>query len=182
MTPYFGMIQQFACNFAPADYAFCNGSLMQINQFQALYSLLGTQFGGDGRTNFALPNLCGRVPIHPNYQAGEHQGSFGGLENVFITNATMPAHSHKVNVSSLSGTLRKPNNNKQAKPAVFASVNPYGAEAYTKAPSNPSSLKDTSLQTLTASPASGGQAHNNMQPSCVINFCIALDGLYPQRS
>ncbi|QUI61230.1 phage tail protein [Pseudoalteromonas sp. A22] len=182
MTPFYGMIQQFACNFAPTDYAFCDGEIMQIQQHQALYSLLGSQFGGDARTTFALPDLRGRVPMHPNLGAREVQGAQGGSETVAITLATMPPHYHKVNVSSASGIFRKPNNNKQERPTVFASVNPDIAEAYTTAPSNPSSLQDTSLQTLTASPASGGQAHNNMQPSCVINFCIALDGLYPQRS
>src|SRR5580658_742842 len=110
-TPYVGEIRMFGFGFAPQGWALCNGQLLPINQNQALFSLLGTTYGGDGRTTFALPDLQGRVPIHMGQGAGLSpyvMGQVGGVENVTLTIAQIPAHTHTVNGQSSLGTLATP--------------------------------------------------------------------------
>jgi microcystin-dependent protein len=159
----------FGFGFAPKNWAQCNGQLMSIQQNAALFALLGTMYGGNGVNNFALPNLQSRVPMHRSNDGTYVQGALGGSEQVTITNATMPAHIH-----SLVGTTATAD-------AVLA--------AYTLASSSVASdfyySPPTSLSTL--NPASigmtgSGLGHSNLQPYLVINYCIALSGIFPSRN
>lgn len=154
-------------NFAPQGWAFANGQFLPINQNQALFSLLGTTFGGNGQTTFALPNLKGRVPIHMSdwHPLGEAAGSTA----VTITQQEMPQHLHFLQASSAGATDAAPANNK-----VLAASSNY--EAY-RPVSN-----ETTLHAQTVSSVGGSQAHNNMQPYLGLNFCIALQGVFPSQN
>lgn len=168
-NPYLGEIRLFAGNFAPRGWALCNGQLLSINQNQALFSLLGTYYGGDGRVTFALPNMQGRVPI----QVGDNftLGQSGGELNHTITLNELPAHTHTATVTRQAtksdGTQDGPNENY---PAV-SSTNAYGATA------------DTNMEPITTSTQATGASVpvNNMQPYLVLNYIISLQGLYPSR-
>lgn len=173
--PFIAEIRIFAGNFAPRGWAFCNGQLLPISQNTALFSLIGTTYGGDGRTTLALPNLQGRAPMHPGRGPGltsRRLGEQGGSETVTLSAAQMPAHNHTVN------TLTGPPGAGAPADAVFARAQ-FGGTGQVYA--NPDSNM-TPLSTQTLTPAGGGQAHNNMQPFLVLNFIIALVGLYPSRS
>lgn len=168
--PFIAEIRILGCNFAPRGWAMCNGQLLPISQNTALFSLLGTNYGGNGKTNFALPNLQGSAPVNqgqtPN---GDFYsvGTSGGSAYVTLTSAEMPRHSH----GSSNNALRDLADTSNPQGAVFArTVQP----TYTSlAPNVP--LANT--LTVTGS----GLPHNNMQPYLVLNFCIALQGTYPQR-
>src|SRR5258708_25514952 len=159
--PFLSEIRIFSFGFAPKGWALCNGQLLPINQNQALFSLLGTTFGGDGRVNFALPNLQGQVPIHVG--SGHTLGEKGGTQAETINLQQMPQHTHALNAQDASGTLGNPKGN------LLAQV----ANAYT-APANL-----TSLSPDTVSNVGGSQAHVNMQPYLTLNFSIALQGIFP---
>jgi microcystin-dependent protein len=158
---FLGEIQIYAFDFAPRGWAFCNGQLFPIAQNSALFSLLGTMYGGDGITTFGLPNLRGRAAVHsPNF-LGEHIGT----ENHTLSLSEIPQHTHVYNASSSAGTAAIAANNAfassstnlyatQGSPAIMPALNPTG----------------------------GSQPHNNMQPYLVLNFCIATTGLYPSRT
>ena len=161
--PFLAEIRMVGFNFAPRGWAFCDGQILPINQNQSLYSLLGTTYGGDGRTSFALPDLRGRVPIHVG--GGYQEGQKGGAETVDLTFA-QTAHSHAVQASADNGDAPVPTNN------YLASANNLYRE--------PDNL--TQLRAETVSNTGGGQAHNNMQPYLAVNFCIALRGLFPSRN
>ncbi|WP_172564578.1 phage tail protein [Vibrio navarrensis] len=179
MEPYLGNIQMFACNFAPKDYAFCDGSQITITQNPALYSLLSTTFGGNSTTYFNLPDLRGRMPVHPQY--GEFaQGLRYGFENISLTQSELPAHRHDVLVTDDFADALYPNIPKGTKPTIFARVDNDDAFAYGSA----TNMSPLSYLTVSEAPNSNevGSAHNNVQPSTVINFCIALNGVYPQRN
>jgi microcystin-dependent protein len=149
-------------NFAPKGWAQCNGQLLPINQNQALFSLLGTTFGGDGRTNFALPDYRGRTPIHVG--SGHTLGERGGTETVTITQPQMPQHTHQVQASSsATGGVAAPGNR-----FLGGANNAYNT---------PVSL--TAINSGTITPVGGNQAHNNMMPYLTICFCIALQGIFP---
>ena len=156
--------------FAPQPgWAQCNGQLLPINQNQALFSLLGTTYGGNGQTNFALPDLRGSTPIH----FGKHVlGERAGEENHTLAMAEMPAHIHSANATSDPHTTNPENYQPLANDALFAVVNNLYAGA--------ASL--TSLLPGTLSNTGGSQAHLNMQPFLVLNFCIALQGIFPSRN
>ncbi|MEM9553806.1 MAG: tail fiber protein [Acidobacteriota bacterium] len=167
--PFVAEIRIFAGNFAPRGWAFCNGQLLPISQNTALFSLIGTTYGGDGRTTTALPNLAGRLPMHPGRGPGltsRRLGQRGGVEMVTLSEAQMPNHTHTVVASGEDG----------------ASTNPQGRHIGAgndmfRTPSNLGSMADQAL------PSTGGsQAHNNLQPFLVVTFIIALVGLYPSRS
>ena len=147
--------------FAPKGWAMCNGQFMPINQNQALFSLLGTTFGGNGQTTFALPNLQGRTPTHVG--SGLTLGQAGGEPAHTLNQAEMPLHVHTENVQTQNGDQLLPTAN------LLASA----ANMYTA----PASL--TTLDPTTVSNAGGSQAHNNMQPYLTLNFCIALQGIFP---
>ncbi len=171
--PFVGQIQPFAIGYAPKGWLECNGALLPIRQFSALFSLLGTQFGGDGINNFALPDLRGRVPIgqgtSPRSGAQYVIGQYGGAVAVTLSGAQVPTHYHALIADSAAASAPGPNNNHLAQPAAPHAL--YAPGSSPLVPLNPSSLD----------PAGGGQPHDNRQPTSVIAFYIAWTGLYPSR-
>ncbi len=166
--PFLSEIRIFSFGFAPKGWALCNGQLLPINQNQALFSLLGTTFGGDGRVNFALPNLQSRTPIHVG--SGHTLGQRGGEQAHTLSIAEIPTHLHIVNGNSANATAFDPLNNLLAKGAT-ANTNPlnvYGA-----------AQQLTALQAASITNTGGSQAHLNMQPFLTLNFSIALQGIFP---
>ena len=169
-SPFVGEIRFFGFNFAPVGWALCNGQLLPINQNTALFSLLGTTYGGDGRTNFALPNLQGRVPIHMGSGPGLSTyviGQTGGTETTTLTVGELPAHRHLVEANNGAGTLARPADNFPARA---------GDEAYAAASDQPTMNAGMIAET------GGGQPFDNIQPYLVGNFCIALTGIFPARN
>jgi microcystin-dependent protein len=161
--PFLSEIRIMSFVFAPKGWALCNGQLLPINQNQALFSLLGTTFGGDGRVNFALPDLRGRIPIHVG--SGHTLGERGGEQAHTLSIAELPEHVHTANASSDIGNAFVPTSN------LLAKVQ--GVDAYAPA-SNLAAMKPTSITNT-----GGSQAHLNMQPFLILNFCIALQGIFP---
>jgi microcystin-dependent protein len=170
--PFLAEIRMVGFNFAPRGWALSDGQILPINQNQSLYSLLGTTYGGDGRTSFALPELRGRTPMHPGQASGSSVdvtlGMRDGDEAVTLTDTQMPAHVHTMRASSSNADIATPDNT-----TLGAFTN-----GYTTIASNPL----VELNGDKVSDVGGGQAHNNMQPYQAINFCIALQGLFPLRS
>ena len=164
--PFLAEIRIVGFNFAPRGWAFCDGQILPINQNQSLYSLLGTTYGGDGRTSFALPDLRSRTPIHVG--EGHQLGEKGGGETVTLTAAETAAHTHVVKAYSNAADKR------QLTGRLMADTD--GLPAYHDAASL------TALRSGTVTNAGGGQSHNNMQPYCTLSFCIALRGLFPSRN
>ena len=161
-VPFMGELQCMAFDFAPKGWAQCNGQLLPINQNQALFSLLGTTFGGDGRTNFALPNLRSRIPLHSG--GGFTLGAVTGQDAHTINVQEMPTHFHFLNASASDGDSQAPSNK------LFArNIN----NIYL----NPASL--VTLNPATTSSVGGSQAHENRQPYLKLNWCIALQGVFP---
>ena len=161
-TPFLGEVKMVSFNFAPKGWAFCDGTLLPINQYQALFAILGTTYGGNGTTTFALPNLQGRVPLHVanNFVLGQT----GGSQNVTLVSNQI-GHGHPVNATATATT------NTAAGNVPAASGNAlYGASA------------DTTMNSAIVGPAGGSQAHTNLQPYLVINFVIALQGIFPTRN
>ncbi len=168
--PFVAEIRIFPFNFAPRGWAWCDGQLLPLSQNTALFSLLGTTYGGNGMSNFALPDLQGRAPMHPGQGPGlslHDLGETGGSETVTLLESEMPAHSHGMSVSSQLGLE---NTTTSQLFAMGDGVNLYG-------PAN--SLTSMSGQALT--PAGGDQPHNNLQPYLTFCFCIALQGVFPPR-
>ena len=161
--PFLGQITMFGFGFPPKGWAACNGQILPINQNQALFSLLSTQYGGDGRVNFALPDLRGRAPAHQG--SDQIIGQRGGEEGHALTVAEMPAHAHQIMASSLDGNSPLPQGNVLARTTSQVYASPNG------------SLTPTNVASLTGS----NQPHTNMQPSLTLNFCIALVGIFPSR-
>ena len=168
--PFVAEIRIFPFNFAPTAWAFCDGQIMPISQNTALFSLLGTNYGGNGQTTFALPNLQGRAPMHPGQGPGlslHDLGETGGSDTVALIASEMPAHSHALLASTSPASSRNPSD--------AAIARSRGANAYGPA----SNLVTMNAQSLT--PAGGGQPHNNLQPYLTLSFCIALQGVFPPR-
>jgi microcystin-dependent protein len=164
--PFLSEIRLFSFNFAPRGWALCNGQLLPINQNQALFSLLGTTYGGNGQTTFALPNLQGRVPIH---LGNSHTlGQQAGEQAHTLSIPELPAHAHTAQGSAADGTQNVPANNMM--------LSKRAAEIY-RAPSNL-----TGMISGTLANTGGSQAHQNMQPYLVLNFSIALQGIYPSQN
>lgn len=164
-SPYISEIRLFTFNFAPKGWAFCNGQLLPINQNQALFSLLGTTYGGDGRVNFGLPNLQGRVPMHQG--SGLTLGELGGETTHTLTMAELPNHNHVVNGSPKTATVTTPAGN-------YLATSP--GNVYVQPPGN------TSLMPAAVRTVGGSQPHDNMSPYLVLNFCIALQGIFPSQN
>ncbi len=163
--PFLGEIRIFTFNFAPKGWAFCNGQLLPINQNQALFSILGTTYGGNGLNNFALPNLQGRTAIHPS---GAHPlGSAGGEDTHTLVITELPSHNHIPVGSSVTADQTSPANGFWANPNVSAFS--------TNAP-------NAAMAGQAMGAAGGSQPHNNLQPCLVVNFCVALNGIFPSRN
>jgi len=169
--PFVAEIRIFPFNFAPKGWAFCDGQLLPLSQNTALFSLLGTTYGGDGKSNFALPNMQGNAPMHPGQGPGlslHDLGETGGSETVSLLESEIPFHSHAANASGADGTTGIPSANLVA--------NGVGVNMYTP------TLTATMLNPNALAPAGGDQPHNNMQPYLTLNFCIALQGVFPPRT
>ena len=174
-TPFIGQITMFGGNFAPRSYAFCSGQILSIAQNTALFSILGTTYGGNGQTTFALPNLQGRVPIHPGQGAGLSNYSLGqqsGTESTTLLIGNLPAHNHPAtvtsNASSGSASDTLPTGN------FLAADNQYKNTSNTTLNAN--------AVTVAVGATGGGQPINNLQPYLCINFLIALQGVFPSRN
>ncbi|KRG64278.1 MULTISPECIES: tail fiber protein [Stenotrophomonas] len=173
MTEVFlGQIMLTGFSFAPKGFALCNGQLLPVAQNQALFSLLGTMYGGNGTTNFALPNMQSRTPVGAGNSADSswnpepyNQGGIGGVESVTLLNTQIPPHNHQVNGTTTAGTAR----------------NPTGGLYGTNGSSIFGPANGTPVPLQGVGPGGGNQPHPNLQPYTVINFVIALSGIYPSR-
>jgi microcystin-dependent protein len=166
-TPYIGEIKIFTFTYAPKGWALCNGQLLPINQNQALFSLLGTTYGGDGRATFGLPNLQGRVPAHVG--SGFVLGQLSGQEAHTLSTAEMAGHTHMLVGSPAAGSTTAPAGN-------------YLATASGGSPYGPSAASDVALAPGSLTAAGGSGAHENRQPYLVLSACIALTGIFPSRN
>lgn len=167
---FYGEIRMFAFNFAPRGWAWCDGQLMLVEQNRALFALLGTTYGGDGKTTFALPNLGRRAPMHPGQGPGlslRDLGESGGSETVTLLESHMPAHSHTLRAASTPGDSPVPSDNALAR--------------YSNAYQQDSTSNLTAMHSGAVYHAGSSIPHNNMQPYLTVNFCIALEGIFPPR-
>lgn len=174
-NPFVAEIRIFPFNFAPKGWALCNGQLIPLSQNTALFSLLGTTFGGDGKSNFGLPDLQGNAPLAPGQGPGlslHDLGESGGEQTVTLLESEIPAHPHSLLASAHNATVNAP-----APTNSLARPNP--TYIY-KQPTGSAPL--TTMSDNVVAPAGGDQPHNNMQPFLTLNFCIALQGVYPARS
>lgn len=162
--PFVGEIRIFTFNFPPKGWAFCNGQLLPINQNQALFALFGTTYGGDGRINFALPNLQGRVPFHTGN--GLTLGQVGGEMAHTLNISELPAHNHVPVGNSTSAGAASPAGN------LWAGLSNGGYLSSPNAAMNPASILSTG----------GNQPHNNMAPYLTLTFCVALQGIFPSQN
>lgn len=165
-TPYIGQIMMFSFDFPPRTWAQCNGQLLPINQNQALFSILGTTYGGNGQTTFGLPNLQGRTPLHWGQGPGlspRALGEVGGTETVTLAATQIAAHTHAVTANNTAPTLGTP------------AGNSWAAGSY-------SSSGNTPMNGADIGNAGGSQPHENRSPFLVVNFCIALQGIFPSRT
>jgi microcystin-dependent protein len=163
--PFLGEIRLMACEYEPKGWALCNGQILSISQNQALFALLGTTYGGDGVTTFALPDLRGRVPLHASRDI--QQGQRAGEEKHTLTPAEMPMHTHRVNAFAGAGDSASGSNAFLAEPDAHVYAEWQAAEPMTKA---------------AAGAAGSGRAHENMSPFTVLNFVICLYGIFPSRN
>lgn len=176
MDPFIGQIVMFAGNFAPRGWALCDGQLLPISQYSALFSILGTTYGGDGRSTFALPDLRGRVAIHPGNGPGLSAyklGQKGGAETQTLTTAQLPSHSHTIHANSGPGTSATASNGSTI--AGHGTTAPPAGNFTSQAP-------NVALSPQSASNTGGGQPVDIRQPYLTVNFIIALQGVYPSRS
>jgi microcystin-dependent protein len=163
--PFIGEIKMVAFDFPPRNWALCNGQLLPINQNQALFSILGTTYGGDGQTTFALPDLRGRSPVHFGSQIS--LGQRAGEENHTLISSEMPSHTHPVKGDAASASASAPTGNVWA----ASTNNPFS-----------SSAPNAALNSASVLPAGGSQPHPNLQPYTVVNFVICLFGIFPSRN
>ena len=179
-SPFLGQITVYAFSFPPYGWADCAGQLLPISQYAALFSLLGTQYGGNGTSNFGLPDLQGRIPVGQGQLAGGENyimGETGGLENVSILTTNMPLHNHTLGATTTDGSTNNPNGMILAQPLVAGRRGSSdNGNIY-----NPGTV-DTPLAPSAVGTAGGSVPHNNIQPSLVVRYCIALQGIFPARS
>ena len=171
MDPFVAEIRIFPFNFAPRGWSWCDGQLLPLSQNTALFSLLGTTYGGNGKSNFALPDLQGRSPMHPGQGPGlslHDLGETGGSETVTLLESEIPGHSHVLRASSDDGDLRAPSQNR----VLARSTSGF---AYNN------SAPDVSMAPQALTPTGGNLPHNNLQPYLTLYFCIAMQGVFPPR-
>ncbi len=169
--PFVGEIRMFAGNFAPRGWAFCDGQLLAVSQNDALFSLLGTIYGGDGRTTFGLPDLRGRIPLHQGQGPGlssRRLGSKSGAENETLTTNQLASHTHDWNGNTADATEAGPQGRVLGKPTGLRFFEPAG--------------QDASLASSTIANTGGSRSHTNLMPTLCIHFIIALFGIYPSRN
>jgi len=176
--PFIAEVRMFACNFAPRGWSFCDGRLLPISQNTALFSLISNTYGGDGRTTCGLPNLIDRIPMHPGRGPGLTQRNLGenlGVNTVTLGEGQMPEHKHNLVAVAQSGNAAQP-----AADRFMSEENGNRKEQtyYTST----STTTNTNLSTLALNKAGGNGEHDNQQPFLGVNFCIALEGIYPSRS
>ncbi len=172
MDPFIAEIRILPFNFAPKGWAFCNGQLLPLSQNTALFSLLGTTYGGDGKSNFALPDIQGSAVMHPGQGPGlslHDLGETGGSGTVTLLQSEMPAHTHVLRGSNTSGDNPSPGGNTLARPGT------------TTIYQQNSSANLVQMALAALPPAGGDLPHNNMMPYLTLNFCIALQGVFPPR-
>lgn len=163
--PFLGEIRIMSFTFAPSGWALCNGQLLPINQNQALFALLSTTYGGNGTTTFGLPNLQGRLPLHANSGSGYPLGQSGGEQTHVLSVPELPGHTHAVQANSATANAESPASgtwSSRTNANMFGSANP-----------------DTTMNSQAVGNSGQGQAHENMSPYLVLNFCIAVQGIYP---
>lgn len=166
-VPYIGEIKMFGGNYAPLGWAFCNGQILPISEYEALYGLIGTTYGGDGVQTFALPDLRGRLPVHTD--AAMPMGAAGGSETVTLTTAQMPAHNHLWMASATDAEGSDPNGallGQGSGFSIYAAANPD---------------KGVAMAAATIGLTGGALPHDNMQPYLCVSFIIALEGVYPSQ-
>ena len=166
--PFIGEIIMFGGNFAPRSWAFCDGQLLAISSYSALFSILGTTYGGDGRTTFALPELRGRVAMHPGSGPGlstRRLGEKSGAENVTLNTTQIPSHNHSLGVKDDDADQGSPVNNALANANIYSGAAP-----------------DAVMNSGAVHNTGGGQQHTNIQPFLCVNYIIALQGTYPSRN
>ncbi|SFC55536.1 phage tail protein [Flavobacterium phragmitis] len=170
MDPFVAEIRIFPFNFPPRGWAFCNGQLLPISQQTSLFSLLGTTYGGDGKSTFALPDIQGRTPMQPGQGPGlslHDLGETGGTETVTLLESEIPSHSHSLMAATSNSQSISPTNNS------FGRGNP--VRVYSTGVAN------TDMSANSINPTGGSVPHNNMMPYLTMNFCIAIQGVYPPR-
>jgi microcystin-dependent protein len=166
--PYVGEIRMFGGNFAPAGWMFCEGQLLPISEYETLFNLIGTTYGGDGQSTFALPDLRGRIPLHQGN--GFTLAETGGAEEITLTVQQIPSHTHTALGSTDSANSNSPTGNLPARTTI-AGVFPYGTDAPI-GPMNP----------VIIGPVGGSQPHNNFQPYLCVDFIISLFGIFPSQT
>jgi microcystin-dependent protein len=173
-NPFVAEIRIFPFNFAPKGWAFCNGQLLPISQNTALFSLLGTTYGGDGKSNFALPNLQGSAVLAPGQGPGlslYDLGETGGEQTVTLLQTEIPSHNHPTNCANTDGAQPSPQNN------VWGDVGGRNVKVYATAAGNTVVMNPAAI-----APTGGSVPHNNMPPYLALNFCISLQGVFPPRT
>jgi microcystin-dependent protein len=171
--PFVAEIRIFPFNFAPRGWSWCDGQLLPLSQNTALFSLLGTTYGGNGKSNFALPDLQGRAPMHPDQGPGlslHDLGETGGSETVTLLESEIPSHAHAMNGQGSNSNLNDPANAVLAR--AFGGGNMY---------KTPAGAPTVALSNQSIAPAGGDQPHNNLMPYLTFYFCIALQGVFPPR-
>jgi len=172
MDPFLAEIRIFSFNFPPNGWAFCNGQLILITQNSALFSIIGTYYGGNGRTNYGLPNFQGRTPMHVGQGSGlsfHIQGETGGTETVTLFQNQIPLHNHNLMAAPLNSQSISPTNNSLGRGNPVRVYN------------NTIGAPDATMATNSIAPSGGNLPHNNMMPYLTMNFCIALQGIFPAR-
>lgn len=164
--PYVGEIRMFAGNFAPAGWNFCDGSLLPISEFETLFQLIGTTYGGDGQSTFAVPDLRGRLPVHMG--SGFTLGQNGGTETVTLTVAQIPSHTHTMFASTSAGSVNSPANQVTA---ASPSVTLYTAD-----------VTDTNMSAAAVNTVGGSQPHDNFMPYLCVSFIISQFGIFPSQT
>jgi len=174
--PFVGEIRMFTCNYAPRDWAFCDGSILPISQNSILFAVIGDFYGGNGRTTMGLPNLQGRAPMHPGSGPGltpRRLAWYEGFPEIPLNQDNLPEHSHIVTAVKEEGVSTNPSGQYLSKMTTTGSRNMlYNKEATSSAP----------MSSATISNSGNSTPHENMQPYCVVNFCIALEGMFPARN